>query len=312
MRSSTLEKIYATPLNYPYFDAEALRAIEPMDLRYKLSTLGVTDKIAEEYGYPFDRPPEMILAQFQAGRHIAQKLDNFGTALNAAEASGIDNTMLSNYIHGKRPFSPSAAVITPFAYNVMGESCHKPMFGTEGSIVLPKIYSEIARAFEIIPSVDKEALLRKARLQYALYEEQNPQQIRNAPHREISTLIGERIFELIYDKGTQSYQLLGPETPYGVRTFLRQFVNEDYKRESPRLNPLMYLSFETGLALDYFIAEDFTRMVPCFYQSGDELLELKDKTALDIIGICCSLPVETRTKLIGEVIGAGLGETFQN
>ena len=61
MRSSTLEKIYSTPLNYPYFDAEALRAIEPMDLRYKLSTLGVTDKIAEEYGYPFDRVPEMMV-----------------------------------------------------------------------------------------------------------------------------------------------------------------------------------------------------------------------------------------------------------
>ena len=312
MKSSTLKRIYATPLRYPYFDADALRAIEPIDLRYRLSTLEVTDKIAEEYGIPLDRPPEMILAQFQAGRHIAQKLDNFGTALDAAEASGIDNTMLSNYIHGKRPFGPSAAVITPFAYNVMGESCHKLMFGIEGSVVLPKIYSEIARALETIPSAEKEVLHRKAKLQYALYEKQNPQQIRNAPHREVSALIGERILELIYDKGSQSYQLLGPETPYGVRNFLKQFVNEDFKHESPRLSLLMYISFETGLALDYFIAEDFTRMVPCFYQSGEELHELKDRIALDIIGICCSLPVETRTKLIGEVIGAGLGAEFIN
>ena len=312
MRSSTLKRIYTTPLSYPYFDADALRAIEPMDLRYRVSTLEVTDKIAEEYGFPLDRPPEIILAQFQAGRHVSQKLGDYGTGLSAAVLSGIDNTMLSNYIHGKRPFSPGAAVITPFAYNVMAESCHKLMFGTEGSIILPKIYSEMARALETIPSAEKEALHRKAKLQMALYERQNPQEIKNAPHREVSTLIGERIFELIYDKGTQGYQLFGPETPYRIRTFLRQFIDEEFKHESPRLSLLMYISFETGLALDYFIAEDFTRMVPCFYQSGDELLELKDKAALNIVGICCSLPVEARSKLIGEVIGTGLGETFQN
>ena len=75
---------------------------------------------------------------------------------------------------------------------------------------------------------------------------------------------------------------------------------------------LMYLAFETGLALDYFVAEDFTKMVPCFYKSGDEVRELKDQTALNVIGICAALPAEVRSKLIGEVIGAGLGAEFQS
>ena len=313
MRSGILNRINATPLTYPYFDEDALRAIEPMEVRFKISTLAVTDKIAEEYGFDLDRAPEMILAQFQAGRHVAQKLKSMGMSnLKASALSGVDPSMISNYIRGKRPFSPGAATITPFAYNVMAESCHKLMFGTEGKILLPSVYSEIVRAIKMISAEDKEALLRKAKFQMALYEKQNQQEIENAPHREVSTLIGERIHELIYDKGTQGYYLLGPETPYGMKCFIRQFIIEDFKRESPRLTFLMYLSFETGLALDYFIAEDFTKKVPCYYREGEKVLEVKDQTALKIIGICCSLPAEARCKLIGEVIGAGLGAEFIN
>lgn len=310
MKASILNKIYATPLSYPYFDEQVLREIEPMEVRFRVSTLEVTEKIAEEYGFSRDRVPEMILAQFQAGRHVAQVLDGWGEGVRAADLSGIDKTMLSKYIKGKRPFSPSASALAPFAYNVMYESCHKLMFGAEGKILLPTVYAEMARAMAKLPANEKEALQRKASFQMALYEKQNPQEVKNAPHRDISAIIGERIFELIYDKGTQGYQLFGQETPYGVRNYIRQFILEDFKRESPRLSLLMYLSFETGLALDYFVAENFAKMVPCYYQDGDKTLELKDRTALEVIGICSALPSETRSKLMGEVIGAGLSLDF--
>ena len=281
-----------------------------MDVRFRISTLDVTEKIAEDYGFSMDRAPEMILAQFQAGRHVAQALNGRGESVRAAELSGIDKTSLSKFIQGKRPFSPGASILAPFAYNVTNESCHRLMFGTEGRIMLPAVYAEMARAMAKLPDSEKEALLRKASFQMALYEKQNPQEIRNAPHRDISTIIGERIFELIYDKGTQGYQLFGQETPYGVRNFIRQFILEEFKRESPRLSLLMYLSFETELALDYFVAENFTKWVPCFYQEGDEVLELKDPVTLNVIGICSALPPETRSKLMGEVIGTGLSLNF--
>ena len=223
MKASVMNQIYATPLTYPYFDEQALRAVEPMDVRFRISTLEVTEKIAEEYGFSLDRVPEMLLAQFQAGRHITQKMKSIGlSSVAAAEMSGMNKTMLSKYFQ-----------------------------------------------------------VRKAKTQMALYEKQNPRDIANAPHRDLSEMIGERIFELSDDKGTQSYQLFGQETPYGVRNYIRQFIIEDFKRESPRMSLLMYLAFETGLALDYFVAEDFTKMVPCFYKSGDEVRELKDQDSAE-------------------------------
>lgn len=313
MKESVLKQIYATPLSYPYFDEQALQAIEPLDIRFKVSTMEVTDKIATEYGFSKDRVPEMILAQFQAARHVAQKLKKpHGSSAYASKLSGMDNTLLSKYMKGERPFSPNAAVVTPFAYNVMEESCHKLMFGSEGRITLPSIYAEMARAMAVISEEEKKTLLRKAKMQMKRFEQQNPKEIPNAPHREISTLFRERILELTYDKGTQAYQLFGKDTPYVLRHYISQYVVEDYMRASPRMTNLLFLSFETGLALDYFIAEEFTKMVPCFYQAGDEIVELKDQTALNIIGTCAALPVEVRSTLIGEVIGAGLGVEFVN
>ena len=144
MKASVLKRIDATPLTYPYFDEQALRNIEPMDVRFRISTLDVTEKIAKDYGFPQDRAPEMILAQFQAGRHVAQKLNGRGGSVRAAELSGIDKTSLSKYIQGKRPFSPGASILAPFAYNVTNESCHRLMFGTEGRILLPAVYAEMA------------------------------------------------------------------------------------------------------------------------------------------------------------------------
>ena len=48
MKASVMNQIYATPLTYPYFDEQALRAIEPMDVRFRISTLEVTEKIAQK------------------------------------------------------------------------------------------------------------------------------------------------------------------------------------------------------------------------------------------------------------------------
>ena len=50
MKASVMNQIYATPLTYPYFDEQALRAVEPMDVRFRISTLEVTEKIAAEHG----------------------------------------------------------------------------------------------------------------------------------------------------------------------------------------------------------------------------------------------------------------------
>lgn len=307
MKQSTINRILDTPLTLPYFDVDALRAIKPMDARFKASLYEVTPKIEEEYGFDPDRVPEIILAEYQAGQYITKKMKAIGiNAVRAAELSGMDKTRMSKYMTGKRPFTPGGANIAPFCYNVMAESCNKVMFGYEESIILPSVYAETAKALINISPEKKTALLHKAKVQQALYEKQNPNPIKNAPHRDLSDLIGERIFELIYDQGTNGYLLFGQETPYVLRNFIRQFYIERFKRESPRLGYLMYVAFESHMALDYFVAENFTQFSDCYYKDGDSKILIKDREVLQYVGICSSVPLEQKIKLMGAAIGAYL------
>ena len=193
----------------------------------------------------------------------------------------------------------------------MQESCHKVMFGRTGTILLPSTYSETARFMHSLSETGRKSLLNKAKVQYALLEKQNPGTVRNEPKRNQVVITGERLHELFFDKGVQAYQFFGPDTPYIVRNSIRQFVVDEYLTTTPRIGFLMFMALETGLALDYFIAEDFTKYTDCYYKEGDETFLIKDGYILGFIGICASLPPEPRQKLIGEAIGTGLCKTFK-
>ena len=311
MKDNVMRKIANTPLSFPYFDMDDLRAVEPMDLRFKVAMFEVSNAVKEKYNVDEDRVPEFILAQYQAGKYVAQKIKEKGMQnTEVSEKSGMDVTSVSKMINGKRPFSPNSAYLTPFCYNIMGESCHKIMFGEEGKVILPSVYAELAKAMTALNEDQKDLLLNKAKVQYALFEKQNRTGIANAPMRGQSTIISERIYEMLYDKGQQGYQFFGPDTPYQIRGTLKQFLLDDYKKETPRIGFVMYLAFETGVALDYFIAEDFTRFAPCFYRNKEDLVEVKDRKTLKYIGICAAMPPIQRQNLIGEAIGLHLSASF--
>ena len=313
MKTNVINRILEKPLTFPYFDSNKLREIQPMDLRYKLAMYEVTDSVINEHGVDEERIPEILLAQYQAGRYIAQKLKNQGiTNVVAAEKSGMDVTTLSKALSGRRPFSPNAGHLIPLCCNVLHESCHKIMFGEEGRIKLPSPYAQVAKAMMDLEDSEKKKLLSKAKIQYALFAKMHPCGIPNGYRREQSRVISERIHELLYDKGRQGYQFFGPDTPYQIRAVLKQYLLETSMKATPRIGFLMYLSFETELALDYFISEDFTKYTSCYYYADDGTteIEIDDSEVRSYIGICASLPPEQRQLLMGEAIGINLGKSF--
>ena len=104
MKASIANVIATTPLRLPYFDLEAYKSIEPLEARYRASVSEIDSKSAEKYGIDPEHVPEIILAQFQAGQYINQKLKEKGIGhVEAAQLSGIDKTTLSKACTGKRP-----------------------------------------------------------------------------------------------------------------------------------------------------------------------------------------------------------------
>ena len=78
MKASIANVIATTPLRLPYFDLEAYKSIEPLEARYRASVSEIDSKSAEKYGIDPEHVPEIILAQFQAGQYINQKLKEKG------------------------------------------------------------------------------------------------------------------------------------------------------------------------------------------------------------------------------------------
>ncbi len=311
MEKKQLLGMISSPLTMPYFDIDAFHGIEPAEARYAAAVAELVPAEASALGLPQDHVPAIVLAQYQAGKYLAMRLKEIGISqVEVADRTGIGKTVLSKYIQGKRPLSPNGELLTPLCYSVLGESCHKVMFGIKGQIHLPNPYSAAAWALHQLSDEKRETLCRLADTQLKLYHKQNPSEIQYAPHRGISDVIGERIRELIYDKGVVGFELLGKDTPYQIRAFLRQFYLEAEKKEYPRLGILMYLALETGQALDYFIAEDFTRYTDCYYSDGDSWIQIEDMTILRFIGICASVTQEQRIKLLGTAIGTALGLEF--
>lgn len=303
-----MDYISGMPLSFPYFNMDAFHSIVPSDTRYK-ATMSVLDpEEASKLGLHQDHVPEILFAQYQAGKYVAMRLTEIGISqVDAAEKSGICKTMLSKYLRGQRPFSPNGEVLTPLCYGILGESCHIVMFGSHGTIHLPLPYGEAAKALLRLPSEDREKLFLEANTQLALYHREYPSNIQGAPRRGISVVVGERIRELLYDKGVTGYELLGKDTPIQFRSFLRQFYVEGAKKEHPRLGQMMYLALETGQALDYFIAEDFTRFTDCYYAEDNTWIKIEARDVLQFIGICAAVTPEQRNKLLGTAIGAALG-----
>ena len=336
MTSDFQNRILAMDMRFPYIDKAELMSITNLTDRYHAATAGLEEETAEKYGLDPKRPPDLMVAQFMAGRYIKERLKKNGLTANAAcDMSGMNKTLLSKCVNGDRPFSVTPSVLTPFCYNVIQESCHKVMFGEEGRIDLPAPYSLTAKSLLGLDAGERNAVLRYGKKKAEqfdrqfkqLLESQNPDKptengadesegnknkqgvkyCPNAPRREQFIIIRERIQMILDDTGRRPVRILGPETPHLIRNMIRQYLQETYEKAMPRTSFLMYLSLELGIALDYFIAEDFTKFVPCFYtDDNSEQVELKDRDVLQYIGICAAVQPELRTQMMGKAIGTAL------
>lgn len=335
MTSEVQNKTDAIELRFPYFDKAELQTVaDPVD-RYRIATIGVDEALAEKYHLDMNRQPDLIASQLMAGMYVRERMKAKQIrAAQATELSGINKTLLSKILNGARPFSIIPSVLTPFCYNVLLESCHKVMFGEEGRIDLPVPYSLTAKAMLGLDEPAREFLLgyaqKKAEAFDRQYREsmnaaetdidteadagkneqdkkQNLKPIQNAPRRDQLIIIRERIQTFLDDTGRRTVQVLGTDTPMVIRNIMRRLMLDTSENPTPRATFLMYLSLDTGLALDYFIAEDFTKYVPCFYTDENGVrTELKDRRVLRYIGICATLPPESREQLMGKAIGAEL------
>jgi len=289
------------PLRLPYIDCTALRSIEPIELRYLTATSWPKPIVAAQHDV--SHVPDLVLAQWQAAQYVSKQLQDKGIlAIDASAKSGLDATLFAKYRSGSRPFSPLPSTLVPLCYTVLHQSCHRVMFGDEGAIRLPRLYSVVARRMLLMSADAINDLLAAAKAQQKVYEAQTPVLYPNTPRRSINTIVRERMTDILCDSGHQTLSFFGRDTPEGVKNNIRTYFDDSYKRTKPHLLFLMYMAFETGMALDFFIAENFCQYVPCYYHDNGHDVLVDDQRVLDYIGICASLPPENRITLFADAL----------
>ena len=296
MTDEMLARIKNAPMRFPYADYSKLREITPVDARFAAGSDQLTEEEAEKFGLDVNRIPELVLARWKASEYVTMVMKKRRiTQLEATAASGIDPTLFSKYAAMVRPFTPLPQNLTPFCYKVMEESCHKVMFGEPGEIVISSFYATIAKNLLRATEKAKKDLLAEG---YRILRE-------NPDEPEQIDIIQERISEYCYEKGRRFSQFFG-EKPQRQLENRFYFIFDQKDPRVPKIPLLMFLSSESGQALDFFISPDCIKWVPtCYYDEGKKVA-LTDETTRAIINLCYSMAKENKRKYLPLVVKSAI------
>lgn len=297
----------------PYANYDEIRQIKSLNHRFILADDHVPSATEKGFEVPDDFISPLVTATWAAAQYITIQMRRQNIDRKYASAmSGIDTSLFTRYQNFDRPFTPTPANLSCFCQNVMHESCHKVMFGEEGKIVLPYVYSMIFKDIGKLSSETINELLAQARkIQYE-YETENPSKIINGPHRNQLEMLRERMEDLAIDVGRPCMFLFRNEEatePINKRlyaTLFSIFADDESKHHEPTLPTLMYFSFETRYALDYFVSENFVKYCPIYVRKGKKEVRIINSQVLELIGICFEVDKERRAKILSDIFAAVL------
>ncbi len=305
-KSSVQSRMKIKPLQNPYIDYRYIAGF-PLATRYTASQNVLSKEELLSLGLKEDYLPDIMLARWQAAKRLAEIIKQKKMSLlDIADITKIDSTMLAKITNWHRPLSVGSESLVPLCYEVLHMSCHDLMFGEKGKVVLPGIYSHIAKCFSQLSVEEKDAVLENSDVVRKHFERLSPTTAGVGLHREPRMIARDRIVCLAHALGRGDDVLLGDEQNRRMTINVRAYTTD--LGYASKVAFLMFLSKETGLALDYFLAEDFTAYVPCFYEDNGEEVEIKDRDALRFIGNVLSVDNETSTKMTAPLYAAVLAK----
>ena len=282
MTDEMLNRIKRLPLTFPYADYDALRKIEPAAARSLAAVDQLPERAAQKYGLDRDRLPAMVVARWQAAKYVTQEMTTREIGKqHASTLSGLDLSLFSRYENLERPFTPGGKVMTSFCHDVFHESCHKVMFGEESEIKLFAVYNAIA---EHLPELTDAELAQLIDAGKKLAKEQGDV--------ELIPLTQSRTKDLCLERGCRYINFFGEDTTGRLISRLCAAFNPTNPSEL-KVPFLMYMAFESGYALDFFLSLDCLRYTKTLYLNKDnEYQEVTDQRVKQVLRYCYILQNE--------------------
>ncbi len=297
------------PLTLPYVDFSTYDKIPDINDRATVSmTIPEPDHLTA-LGLEADHLPELLLCRYQASKYAFRKLNDLGISMaEAGRQCGITKSALSKYAACERPLSLEADQLIPFSVFLLRESCHKIMFGEPGRVILPGIYSSVTAAYSALSAEQKDAMLDNAKKTMEIFNRQHPAAAYSGLHRDGDILIRERLWSYVKSLGSTPIDFLGDRQGSRIRNAIRIYLEADIERPNTGFRNLrilftLFLCKETGLALDYFIRENFADYVPIYYKNFDgEIVEVTDSQVKIFVGLYMSGDLDAQKQISAPVL----------
>lgn len=226
-----------------------------------------------------------------------------------------------------RPFSAPMVTIAPVADFVMGSSVHQMFFGQEGTVTLPGRYSYLADGLEKMTDSDRQYLISRGRELMEKAEETYRQHCRETGSVDLSAygqicganeIVFERIRELAqeneYISGNKFILNRGTAGPNKLKIALKSLASEENRTAGdnayePNVEIIMFLALESGLAMDFFIKNDYICIEGGASQRGTAKPRLKilkktesgtdevtDSDVLRVLSFCTALKGDAKNE----------------
>ena len=155
-------RMSTAPLVFPYADFSKYHAIESAYGRLFASVNILSPERLKKLDLADDHLPTFLLCIHQATKYVLHQLMELG--ISEAEASarcGIPESVFSKCSSGELP-SPLGADELVALSTLLPDSSNKVLFGEDGKILLPGVYSSVAAAFSNLSHEQKKEELAYA------------------------------------------------------------------------------------------------------------------------------------------------------
>lgn len=238
-----------------YVDWNAAMSRLPLDFRYK-SISGIAKPAEYEgTGLTADDCCEFPKARAACGQRVISKIDAGETNLNEILAkTDCPKAILSRIRKNMNAFFPVASW-EALAYRIMGTSVHNFLFGCDRDLVLPKRYS--LPASKMLENLSKKQISVLVSIsdnfvkQY--FSETVP--LSGGHHRDMGTLIRERMADILEDSGKYKSNVFGDQTPTVFKANLGYFYADD--KSEVKYSFICFCALNLPeITADFLVAED--------------------------------------------------------
>lgn len=197
-------------------------------------------------------------------------------------------------------FSLPQEKLVKFSDKYLQQSCSETLLLEPAIIRLPKAISVMGKLIQE-GKVDYDRCLAYVKSQYKTATYKN-----ELPNLKNLDLVRGRILEIAMDESIPPLHICGKNAANGFRTTLANILNRNLK--TVRLQSIAFIAFKTGIAIDYFICEDYTKYTTLYCYRGGE--KITNEKAIEFISYYTKLSKRYQERVFSFVVDSYLSDGF--